>query len=58
MAPLGWGWAGFVWGYALIWALVTDPVKVLAYHLIDPLDASAKPKAPITAQPAAAAATA
>ena len=22
MTPLGWGWAGFVWGYALIWALV------------------------------------
>ena len=22
MTPLGWGWAGFVWGYALLWFLV------------------------------------
>ena len=28
MAPLGWGWAGFVWGYAIAWALVTDRVKL------------------------------
>ena len=27
MPPLGWGWAGFVWAYALIWALVSDPVS-------------------------------
>ena len=25
MTPLGWGWALFVWGYALAWFLVTDP---------------------------------
>jgi H+-transporting ATPase len=36
MPPLGWGWAGFVWGYALIWALVSDQVKLLAYRIIDP----------------------
>ena len=24
MTPLGWGWAGFVWGYALLWFLVND----------------------------------
>ncbi len=35
MTPIGWGWAGIVWGYALIWALVTDPVKVLAYRIFD-----------------------
>ena len=34
--PLGWGWAIFVWGYALAWFLVTDPVKLLAYRIFDP----------------------
>ena len=28
MPPLGWGWAGFVWVYAIAWFLVTDPVKL------------------------------
>jgi H+-transporting ATPase len=36
MTPLGWGWAGFVWGYALIWFLVSDRVKLLAYRVFDP----------------------
>ena len=35
MAPLGWSWAAFVWGYALAWFLVTDPVKLLAYRVLD-----------------------
>jgi H+-transporting ATPase len=35
MTPLGWGWAGFVWGYALIWFLMTDRVKLLAYRILD-----------------------
>jgi H+-transporting ATPase len=39
MPPLGWGWAGFVWGYALIWALVSDQVKLLAYRIFDPIKA-------------------
>lgn len=33
MAPLGWRWAFFVWGYALLSFLLTDAVKLLAYHL-------------------------
>jgi H+-transporting ATPase len=37
MTPLGWGWAGFVWGYALLWFLVNDRVKLLAYHIFDPV---------------------
>jgi H+-transporting ATPase len=45
MPPLGWGWAGFVWGYALLWFLVTDPVKLLAYRIFDPVKAMAKPEA-------------
>jgi H+-transporting ATPase len=39
MTPLGWGWAGFVWGYALAWALVNDRVKLLAYRIFDPTKA-------------------
>ena len=36
VAPLWWGWAAMVWGYALVWFLATDPVKLLAYRLLDP----------------------
>ena len=35
MTPLGWGWAAFVWGYALAWFLVNDGVKLLAYRILD-----------------------
>jgi H+-transporting ATPase len=43
MTPLGWGWAGFVWGYALLWFLVNDRVKLLAYRIFDPVKAGTKP---------------
>ena len=36
MAPLGWKWAGLVWAYALVWALINDRVKLLAYRIFDP----------------------
>ncbi len=36
MTPIGWGWAAFVWGYAIAWALVNDRVKLLAYRIFDP----------------------
>jgi H+-transporting ATPase len=36
MAPIGWGWALFVWGYALAWFLVNDRVKLVAYRIFDP----------------------
>ncbi|PSB53443.1 plasma-membrane proton-efflux P-type ATPase [filamentous cyanobacterium Phorm 6] len=36
MTPLGWGWALFVWGYALAWFIVNDCVKLLAYRLLMP----------------------
>ncbi|MGB9450533.1 MAG: plasma-membrane proton-efflux P-type ATPase [Candidatus Acidiferrum sp.] len=45
MTPLGWRWAGFVWGYALIWFLVNDRVKLLAYRIFDPAKAEPKPDA-------------
>jgi H+-transporting ATPase len=43
MPPLGWGWALFVWGYALAWFLVTDPLKLLAYRILDPAEAKIDP---------------
>ena len=36
MTPLGWGWALFVWGYALAWFLLNDRLKLLAYRILDP----------------------
>ncbi len=36
MAPIGWHWALFVWGYALAWFVVNDRVKLLAYRVFDP----------------------
>ncbi|MBC7825993.1 MAG: plasma-membrane proton-efflux P-type ATPase [Candidatus Parcubacteria bacterium] len=42
MTPLGWGWALFVWGYALAWFLVNDRVKLLAYRLLIPRLSSQK----------------
>jgi hypothetical protein len=34
--PGNWGWALFVWGYALVWFLVGDRMKLLAYRVFDP----------------------
>jgi len=42
MTPLGWGWAGFVWGYALLWFLVNDRIKLLAYRIFDSVKTAAK----------------
>ena len=39
MTPLGWGWALFVWGYAVAWFLVNDRLKLLAYRIFDPAKA-------------------
>ena len=47
MTPLGWGWAAFVWGYALAWFLINDRVKLLAYRIFDPT------KAPLLAKKSA-----
>jgi H+-transporting ATPase len=35
MTPLGWGWAGFVWAWAIAWALLNDRVKLAAYWILD-----------------------
>ena len=57
MTPLGWGWAGFVWGYALVWFLVNDRVKLLAYRIFDRSKAEAKPEAKAEPKPEAKAET-
>ncbi|MDE2030904.1 MAG: plasma-membrane proton-efflux P-type ATPase [Patescibacteria group bacterium] len=37
MTPLGWGWALFIWIYAIVWLFINDRVKLLAYRIFDPL---------------------
>jgi H+-transporting ATPase len=44
MTPLGWEYAGIVWGYALAWFLVNDRVKLLAYRIFDSPKAAAAAK--------------
>ncbi len=51
MAPLGWKWAGFVWAYALVWALLNDRIKLLAYKILDPVKAGAKAETKAKAKP-------
>ena len=51
MTPLGWGWAAFVWGYALAWFLLNDRVKLLAYKIFDPVKAESKLEAKDKAEP-------
>jgi H+-transporting ATPase len=36
MTPLGWRYAALVWGYALVWFVATDRVKLLGYRVLDP----------------------
>jgi H+-transporting ATPase len=45
MTPIGWQLAGLVWGYAILCALLTDPVKLLAYRILDRPRATAPPPA-------------
>jgi H+-transporting ATPase len=52
VTPLWWGWVAMVWGYALAWFLVTDPIKLLAYHVLDATKAE-----PTQHEPKAVAAT-
>jgi H+-transporting ATPase len=50
MTPLGWGWAAFVWGYALLWFLLNDRVKLLAYRIFDPVGGVPKSGAKVEAK--------
>ncbi len=35
MTPMGWGWAAFLWGYAAVWFLFNDFVKVMVYRYLE-----------------------
>jgi H+-transporting ATPase len=47
MTPLGWGWAAFAWGYALVWFLINDRIKLLAYRIFDPTKPALLDKKPV-----------
>ena len=47
MTSLGWGWALFVWGYALVWFLFNDRLKLFAYRIFDPAKAPLLAKKPL-----------
>jgi H+-transporting ATPase len=51
MTPLGWGWALFVWGYALAWFFVNDRVKLTAYRIFDPTEPPLLAKKPLDLTP-------
>ncbi|HUU24548.1 MAG TPA: hypothetical protein VMW68_03130 [Methyloceanibacter sp.] len=36
MPAIGWELALMVWGYALLWFLINDRVKLLGYRILDP----------------------
>ncbi len=49
---LGWNWVLLVWGYAIVWFLVTDRVKLAAYRILDPVkDQGAVPAGPPAGEP-------
>ncbi|MGA2928232.1 MAG: hypothetical protein ABSG43_19990, partial [Solirubrobacteraceae bacterium] len=37
VTALPWEYALLVWGYALVWFLISDRVKLLAYRILDPV---------------------
>lgn len=43
MTPLGWKWAGFVWGYSIVGFLISDQIKWLAYRIFDPIKPNTSP---------------
>ena len=36
MAPVSWHWALLIWGYALVWFVINDFIKLAAYRVFDP----------------------
>ena len=43
VTALPWEYALLVWGYALVWFLLTDRVKLLAYQILDPVKQDTPP---------------
>jgi H+-transporting ATPase len=50
MTPIGWSRAAGVWLYALVWFLISDQVKLVAYRYLD-RHPSPPAVAPATAMP-------
>jgi H+-transporting ATPase len=50
VTPLGWAYAGIVWAYAVMWFLLTDPIKLLAYKVLDTVKGGASPQAELEQQ--------
>jgi H+-transporting ATPase len=57
MTPIGWQLGGFVWAYAIACALLTDPIKLLAYRILDPTPAKDVSSSKPSRKPVVAAAT-
>ena len=36
MNPIGWRWAGLVWGYALVWFFINDLIKRAGWRMFEP----------------------
>jgi H+-transporting ATPase len=51
MTPLGWKWAAFVWAYALVWFLINDGLKLVAYKVFDATQGAVMPQITGTAKP-------
>jgi H+-transporting ATPase len=51
VTPLGWKYAAIVWAYAFVWFLATDPVKLLAYKLLEVGQAAPRQEAKAQAKP-------
>ncbi|GAA4399885.1 hypothetical protein [Tsukamurella soli] len=45
MTPLGWTWAAAVWVYAVVWFLISDRIKILAYRILAPAKKTSGPSA-------------
>jgi H+-transporting ATPase len=57
VTPLGWKYAAIVWAYAFAWFLLTDPVKLLAYRILDTAGPASDGSVKAVAKPGARAAT-
>jgi H+-transporting ATPase len=51
MTPIGWSWGLAVWGYALVWFLVNDRVKLAAYRIFDPTEPPLLARKPLDLTP-------
>jgi H+-transporting ATPase len=56
MPPIGWRLALLVWGYSLVWFLLNDRIKLLAYRFLDRTNTRSIAKSPMTPIPPVAAA--